>query len=84
MATDWLNWQALEQSIALDDLPTFHRAFLSLNRPDEQDWAAAPLRQIQGKVQATLKQLERSHLARFEDGLLFVARPAIPQGFSDL
>ena len=56
--TTWTDWGRLEQLIPLDDLPRFHREFLKVTRP-EGDWDVAPLRQIQGKVQASLKQLER-------------------------
>jgi hypothetical protein len=84
MTAEWLNWQALEESIALDDLPNFHRAFLKHNRPDEQDWDVTFLRQVQGKVQATLKQLERSGLARYDANVLLVAKSAIPEGFAGL
>ncbi len=84
MANEWLNWQVLEQSIPLDELPDFHRAFLQHNRPDEQDWDATFLRQIQGKVQATLKQLERKNLARFEDDVLFLSATTIPDTYKNL
>jgi hypothetical protein len=54
MAT-WINWQKLEQAIPLDELPSFHRAFLKLTKPEEADWDTAFLRQVQGKVQGSLK-----------------------------
>ncbi len=57
MNQKWINWQDLESRIPLDDLPTFHREFLKLARPDGTDWNTVFLRQIQGKVQATLKHL---------------------------
>jgi len=55
----WVNWTQLEQTIPLDNLPTFHRDFLAALRQEEANWHEAPLRQVQGKVQASLKQLER-------------------------
>ncbi len=82
MKDEWVNWQLLEKNIPFDELPSFHRAFLKHNRPNEQDWDAAFLRQVQGKLQATLKQLERNKLARFEDDILFVSAKAIPKGFN--
>ena len=78
---DWVDWPALEARIPLDDLPTFHRAFLETVRPGERDWEGAFLRQVQGKVQASLKQLERDGRARLEGGTLYVDRAVIPEAF---
>ena len=78
---DWTDWQRLEARIPLDELPAFHRAFLERVRPGEGDWSAAFLRQVQGKVQATLKQLERSGRARREGDTLYVDRAVIPEAF---
>lgn len=78
--TDWIDWGKLEQTIPLDDLPPFHREFLKLTRP-EGDWEAAPLRQIQGKVQASLKRLEREGKAKTEGDTLFVVKEVIPEDF---
>ena len=80
MANQWTDWGRLEQTIPLDDLPQFHREFLKLTRP-EGDWDAAPLRQIQGKVQASLKQLEREGRAKREGEALFVVKEVIPEEF---
>jgi hypothetical protein len=79
--TDWIDWQRLEQSIPLDELPTFHRAFLKLTKPGEADWDSAFLRQIQGKVQASLKGLERQGLAKTDAGTVLVAKAMIPEAF---
>ena len=79
-AHDWVDWGRLEQRIPLDDLPRFHRAFLTLSRPEE-DWEEASLRKVQGKVQASLKQLERDSLAKTEGERLFVAKRVIPEDF---
>ncbi|MCA9835904.1 MAG: hypothetical protein KC422_03280 [Trueperaceae bacterium] len=81
MTEDWLNWQVLEQSLPLDELPAFHRAFLNHNRPDEENWDEAFLRRIQGKVQATLKALERKGLAKTEKGILWIAQAALPEAY---
>ena len=76
----WIDWHALERSLPLDDLPAFHRAFLALARPEE-DYSEAPLRQVQGKVQASLKALERSGGAKLVAGTLLVARAFVPEAF---
>lgn len=81
MKPDWLDWQAIEQGLPLDDLPTFHREFLKHNRPDEENWDEAFLRKIQGKVQATLKALERQGLAHSEEGKLWVNPAIIPEAY---
>ena len=77
---DWVDWSGLEQRIPLDDLPRFHRAFLTLSRPEE-DWEEATLRKVQGKVQASLKQLERDGLAKTEGDGFYVAKGMIPEDF---
>ena len=78
---DWINWPRLEARIPLDELPAFHRAFLETVRPGEGDWSAAFLRQVQGKVQASLKQLERDGRAKREGDALLVDRAAVPEAF---
>ena len=77
---NWTDWGRLEQTIPLDDLPQFHRAFLKVVQPGG-DWDAAPLRQIQGKVQASLKRLEREGKAKSEGDTLFVVKEVIPEDF---
>jgi hypothetical protein len=77
----WIDWHKLEQAIPLDKLPTFHRAFLKLTRPGEADWDTAFLRQVQGKVQGSLKALERQGLAKTEGETLFVAKEMLPEEF---
>ena len=77
---DWVDWGRLEQRIPLDDLPRFHRAFLTLSRPEE-DWEEASLRKVQGKVQASLKQLEREGKAKTEENTLFVLKEVVPTEF---
>ena len=79
---EWTDWSRLETRIPLDELPAFHRAFLETVRPGEGDWSAAFLRQVQGKVQATLKQLERSGRAKREGSTLYVDKTVIPEAFS--
>lgn len=78
---DWIDWGQLETRIPLDELPTFHRAFLETVRPGETDWDTAFLRQVQGKVQASLKQLERSGRAKREGDVLWVEKAVVPEDF---
>lgn len=78
---DWVDWQALEAHIPLDELPAFHRAFLETVRPSESDWSTAFLRQVQGKVQASLKALEREGRAKREGDVLLVDRSVVPEAF---
>ena len=78
---DFVDWRALEEAIPLDELPSFHRGFLALARPDE-DYADAPLRQVQGKVQASLKALERAGNAQIQDGRVLVSQAFIPEAFT--
>ncbi len=77
---EWTDWPRLEARIPLDELPAFHRAFLETVRPGE-DWSAAFLRQVQGKVQASLKQLERSGRAKREGDTLWVDKSVVPEAF---
>jgi hypothetical protein len=81
MSTDWIDWQKLEQAVPLDELPVLHREFLKLTKPGEADWDTAFLRQVQGKVQGSLRGLERQGLAKTEGERLFVAREMIPEEF---
>lgn len=75
-----VSWRSLEERIPLDELPGFHRAFLHHNRPGE-DFSQAFLRQVQGKVQATLKQLEREGRAHQEGETVWLERSAIPEAY---
>ncbi len=75
-----INWQLLEQRIALDDLPSFHRQFLQGLHPDE-NWQEVTLRQIQSKVQANLKQLVRAGKIQQQDDVLLVPKSLIPEAF---
>lgn len=79
----WIDWTALERRLPLDDLPAFHRALLARLEPGE-DWGAAPLRRVQGKVQAALRGLERGGRARRDGERLWVARGALPDGYDAL
>lgn len=76
----WIDWATLESRIPYDELPSFHRAFLQLARPDEE-WDNTFLRKVQGNVQAVLKQLERNNLAKQEGDCLLVSKTMIPESF---
>lgn len=78
---EWTDWSRLEARIPLDELPAFHRAFLETVRPGEGEWDTAFLRQVQGKVQASLKALERSGRAKREGDTLYVDRAVVPEAF---
>lgn len=78
---EWTDWSRLETRIPLDELPAFHRAFLETVRPGEGEWDTAFLRQVQGKVQASLKALERSGRAKREGDTLYVDRAVVPEAF---
>ena len=77
---DRIDWSALERRIPLDELPAFHRAFLERVSPGE-DWQSSFLRRIQGKVQASLKQLQREGRAELQGEALWVDRELIPVAF---
>lgn len=79
----WANWTRLEQDIPLDELPAFHREFLARVREEETNWDQATLRQVQGKVQASLKQLERSGDIQREndDGDMWIKLLYIPSAY---
>ena len=77
---EWTDWGRLEARIPLDELPAFHRTFLETVRPGE-DWSAAFLRQVQGKVQASLKQLQRSGRAKLEGDVLYVDKGVVPEAY---
>ena len=76
----WTSWPALERRIPLDDLPRFHREFLKGLEPDEA-WEDAPLRRVQGKVQAALKRLEREGRAKTEGETLLIIKEVVPKAF---
>ncbi|MDW8425674.1 MAG: hypothetical protein RMK51_07055 [Meiothermus sp.] len=53
-----VRWSAIEARLPLRELPTFHRAFLRLHRP-ELNPDALPLRRVQQYVQQTLHALAK-------------------------
>ena len=50
-----ISWRALETHVGLNDLPAFHRAFLTWRGVDGAD--DMPLRRVQQRVEAELNRL---------------------------
>lgn len=75
-----VDWEALERCLPFDELPAFQRAFLERVEPGE-DWQGAFLRRVQGKVQASLKRLQREGSAAYHDGRLHVDAELIPDAW---
>ncbi|WP_293915066.1 hypothetical protein [Deinococcus sp.] len=63
---DTLSWRALEARVPLDELPAFHRAFLSWRGVEGA--AGMPLRRVQQRVEAELNKLVLSGQARRTQG----------------
>ena len=62
-----MSWRDLEAKVGIEDLPAFHRAFLTWRGvPDADDM---PLRRVQQRVEAELNRLVQSGQAeRHLDG----------------
>ncbi len=66
-----IRWRDLEASISLDELPDFHRAFLSLRGvTDPQEML---LRRVQQTVERELNKLVQTGLARREGDEIIVS-----------
>ncbi len=64
-----LSWRSLEASVPLDDLPGFHRAFLSWRGVEGA--AELPLRRVQQRVEAELnKWVQSGQAVRSAEDLL--------------
>ena len=59
-------WRTLEASIALDELPDFHRKFLKWR--GVQNAAEMPLRRVQQRVEAELNKLALEGKTRRQGG----------------
>lgn len=57
-----VSWRALEARVGLDDLPAFHRAFLTWRGVEGAQ--GMPLRRVQQRVEAELNRLAGSGGAR--------------------
>ncbi len=76
--TDEIRWRALEASIPLDDLPTFHRAFLKARGViDPEDMM---LRRVQQSVERELNKLLQMGLARRDGEEIIVQRATLEGG----
>jgi len=74
METD-IRWRDLEASIALDELPDFHRAFLALRGvTDPQEML---LRRVQQTVERELNKLVQTGLARRDEDEIIVSASAL-------
>ncbi|TSA86393.1 hypothetical protein FNU79_06955 [Deinococcus detaillensis] len=74
-----LSWRSLEARLPLDELPTFHRAFLSWRGVEGA--AEMPLRRVQQRVEAELNKWVQSGEASREGDDLLISRAAL-SGFS--
>jgi len=57
-----LSWRDLEARVGLDDLPAFHRAFLTWRGVEGAP--VMPLRRVQQRVEAELNRMVQSGVAR--------------------
>ena len=74
-----LSWRELESRVGLDELPAFHRAFLSWR--GVADTEAMPLRRVQQRVEAELNRLVQAGQAtRHQDD--WHLQPGALAGFS--
>ncbi|ULH16378.1 hypothetical protein MF271_07255 [Deinococcus sp. KNUC1210] len=73
-----LSWRALESEIGLDELPTFHRDFLTWRGIEDAEHM--PLRRVQQRVEAELNRLVQAGQAtrQADDWLL---QPGALTGF---
>ncbi|AFZ67379.1 hypothetical protein [Deinococcus peraridilitoris] len=62
----WISWRVLEGQIELNELPSFHRAFLRWRGVEGSD--DMPLRRVQQRVEAELNRLVQIGQARRESG----------------
>ena len=73
---NWINWRELVASIPLEQLPDFHRAFLTSRGVENIETMI--LRRIQQNVERELNTLLRDKKAKEESAILFVLRQEIP------
>ncbi len=72
-----LSWRSLEARVPLDDLPDFHRAFLSWRGVEGA--AELPLRRVQQRVEAELNKWVQSGRAVRSAEDLLVERAALEE-----
>ncbi len=73
-----LRWSELEARIPLPELPSFHRAFLKLHRPELAP-DTLPLRQVQQYVSQTLHLLAKEGKAKRMEEDFELEQEAIPE-----
>ncbi len=78
-----IRWSQLEAAIPLDQLPTFHRAFLNLNRP-ELKADQLPLRRVQQYVSQTLHSLVQQGQAKQQEEEFWLEPDVIPEAYRSL
>ncbi|UBV42642.1 hypothetical protein LAJ19_13660 [Deinococcus taeanensis] len=76
--TDPISWRALETRVGLNDLPAFHRAFLTWRGVERA--ADMPLRRVQQRVEAELNRLVQAGQGR-RDGEDWHLAPEALAGF---
>ncbi len=72
---DWINWRELEAQIPLEQLPDFHKAFLT-SKGVQTD--SMMLRRVQQSVERELNKLIQQGQARLENEILYVNSHEIP------
>ncbi len=70
-----MSWRSLEARLPLDELPSFHRAFLSWR--GVAGAGEMPLRRVQQRVEAELNKWVQSGQAEREAGDVRVSRAAL-------
>jgi hypothetical protein len=78
-----LLWSQVEASIPLSDLPSFHRAFLNLHRP-ELEADQLPLRRVQQYVTQTLFTLVKEGKASKDGEDFRVGLELIPPQYQSM
>ncbi|GGS00469.1 hypothetical protein [Deinococcus sedimenti] len=73
-----ISWRALETHVGLDDLPAFHRAFLTWRGVEGAE--GMPLRRVQQRVEAELNRLVQAGQAT-RDGEDWQLQPGALDGF---
>ena len=74
---DRLSWRTIETRVPLDDLPAFHRAFLSWRGVEEAQ--QMPLRRVQQRVEAELNKLVRDGSAERVGDDVLISREALSE-----
>ncbi|WP_420595361.1 hypothetical protein [Deinococcus sp.] len=76
---DSVSWRDLEARVPLDELPTFHRAFLIWRGVEGA--GEMPLRRVQQRVEAELNKLVQARQAQRTENDVLMSRAAL-DGFA--